>query len=145
MLRGRLSRGSNVRVRGMHAALGAHAITRERIHAYVDWNVQSAWPVASRSAWCGRSHPRRTLVDASKSYHRTVEVEGRSIDVPLLPDGAADSLDGLAKEVYTRVFEWLVDKINESTHCARGALSGTINLLVRCWRGEGLLKRPTRM
>ncbi|CAN0132196.1 unnamed protein product, partial [Hapterophycus canaliculatus] len=34
--------------------------------------------------------------------HRTVKVEGKTIDVPLLPSAATDSLDGLAKEIYCR-------------------------------------------
>lgn len=34
--------------------------------------------------------------------HRTVKVEGKTIDVPLSPAAAADSLDGLAKEIYCR-------------------------------------------
>lgn len=71
---------------------------------------------------------------------RTVQVEGKSIDVPLLPAAATDSLDGLAKEVYTRVFDWLVDKINESTHCAKGALSGTIDLLVSRGQRAGIVR-----
>ena len=58
-------------------------------------------------------------------------VEGKTIDVPLSPAQAADSLDGLAKEIYCRVFDWLVGKINESTSCVDGAVAGTIDLLVR--------------
>lgn len=61
---------------------------------------------------------------------RTVKVEGKTIDVPLSPDAAADGLDGLAKEIYCRVFDWLVRKINDSTRCATGAVKGTIDLLV---------------
>lgn len=61
--------------------------------------------------------------------HRTVQVEGKTIDVPLPPAGATDSLDGLAKEIYCRVFDWLVAKINDSTRCAKGAVKGTIDLL----------------
>lgn len=60
-----------------------------------------------------------------------MKVEGKAIDVPLSPAAAADSLDGLAKEVYFRVFDWLVEKINDSTHCAKGTVAGTIGLLVR--------------
>lgn len=70
-------------------------------------------------------------------------MEGETIDVPLNPAAATDSLDGLAKEIYCRAFDWLVAKINESTSCAKGAVSGTIDLLVRLANprdgyGEGL-------
>eukprot|EP00752_Nemacystus_decipiens_P018668 g16737.t1 len=61
--------------------------------------------------------------------HRTVKVEGKTINVPLSPAAAADSLDGLAKEIYCRVFDWLVAKINDSMRCARGGNAGTIDLL----------------
>ncbi|CAM9187182.1 unnamed protein product [Scytosiphon promiscuus] len=61
--------------------------------------------------------------------HRTVKVEGKTIDVPLLPAAATDSLDGLAKEIYCRVFDWLVAKINDSMRCAPGGNKGTIDLL----------------
>lgn len=65
-------------------------------------------------------------------------MEGKTIDVPLPPAGATDSLDGLAKEIYCRVFDWLVAKINDSTRCAKGAVKGTIDLLVSCLgRGGG--------
>lgn len=64
-------------------------------------------------------------------WYSTVNVEGETIDVPLNPAAATDSLDGLAKEIYCRAFDWLVAKINESTSCAKGAMSGTIDLLVR--------------
>lgn len=56
-------------------------------------------------------------------------MEGKAIDVPLSPEAAADSLDGLAKEVYCRVFDWLVEKINKSTNCKKGS-KGTVDLLV---------------
>lgn len=63
-----------------------------------------------------------------------MQVEGKTIDVPLAPAAATDSLDGLAKEIYCRVFDWLVAKINDSTRCAKGAVKGTIDLLVS-WKG----------
>lgn len=62
--------------------------------------------------------------------NRTVKVEGSTIDVPLSPAAATDSLDGLAKEIYCRVFDWLVAKINDSMRCAKGDVKGTIDLLV---------------
>lgn len=34
--------------------------------------------------------------------HRSVKVEGKTINVPLSPAAATDSLDGLAKEIYCR-------------------------------------------
>lgn len=67
-----------------------------------------------------------------RQHNRTVKVEGKAIDVPLSPEAAADSLDGLAKEVYCRTFDWLVEKINKSTNCKK-ASKGTIDLLVR-WK-----------
>ncbi|CAM9632006.1 unnamed protein product [Ectocarpus sp. 6 AP-2014] len=61
--------------------------------------------------------------------HRSVKVEGKTINVPLSPAAAADSLDGLAKEIYCRMFDWLVAKINDSMRCSDGSNKGTIDLL----------------
>ncbi|CAN0001143.1 unnamed protein product, partial [Ectocarpus sp. 12 AP-2014] len=61
--------------------------------------------------------------------HRSVKVEGKTINVPLSPAAATDSLDGLSKEIYCRMFDWLVAKINESMRCSDGSIKGTIDLL----------------
>ncbi len=44
--------------------------------------------------------------------HRAVKVSGDTIDVPLSCDAAVEARDGMAKEVYQKVFEMLVNMVN---------------------------------
>ncbi len=44
--------------------------------------------------------------------HRAVKVSGDTINVPLSCDAAVEARDGMAKEVYQKVFEMLVNKVN---------------------------------
>jgi myosin-5 len=46
---------------------------------------------------------------------RTMITRGETFKVPLKADGAKDSCDAFAKEIYSKVFLWLVREINEST------------------------------
>lgn len=69
---------------------------------------------------------------------RTIDVEGQKLDVPLTIDQALSGRDALAKEIYARLFQWLVLVINFNTSFAvqyvtRGAVGrggcATISLL----------------
>jgi myosin-5 len=66
---------------------------------------------------------------------RTMTTRGEVFKVPLTPDAAKDSCDAFAKEIYSKVFLWLVRTINAAT-CAednydgeRKSDFGTIGLL----------------
>jgi len=66
---------------------------------------------------------------------RTMTTRGEVFKVPLKPDAAKDSSDAFAKEIYSKVFLWLVREINAAT-CAednydgeRKSDFGTIGLL----------------
>jgi myosin V len=66
---------------------------------------------------------------------RTMTARGEVFKVPLKPDGAKDVADAFAKEIYSKVFLWLVREVNQAT-CAElnytgGKTSGfsTIGLL----------------
>ncbi|CAM9355182.1 unnamed protein product, partial [Phaeothamnion confervicola] len=62
--------------------------------------------------------------------HRSMTARGETVNVPLTPNQAAESRDGLAKEIYFRLFDWLVTCINASTALAGGKRpAGTISLL----------------
>ena len=53
---------------------------------------------------------------------RTITVEGRLIEVPLCAGKAAPARDAIAKEIYSRLFQWIVSAANART-CTR--LAGT--------------------
>ena len=74
--------------------------------------------------------------DLGQSFtERTMVARGEVFKVPLKPDGAKDVADAFAKEIYSKVFLWLVREVNQAT-CAEinfkgGKTSGfsTIGLL----------------
>jgi myosin-5 len=64
---------------------------------------------------------------------RTIDVEGQKLPVPLTVEQACVGRDALAKEIYARLFSWLVAVINYNTSSKRvldgSASKGTISLL----------------
>lgn len=54
---------------------------------------------------------------------RTMITRGETFKVPLTPDFAKDSCDAFAKEIYEKLFFWLVREINDAT-CAEGNYNG---------------------
>ena len=54
---------------------------------------------------------------------RTMTTRGEVFKVPLKQDGAKDSCDAFAKEIYSKVFLWLVREINAAT-CAEENYTG---------------------
>jgi myosin-5 len=51
---------------------------------------------------------------------RTIKARGESFTMKLNPQQAADSRDGLAKALYTALFEWVVNRVNTSIKVAKG-------------------------
>ena len=57
--------------------------------------------------------PATTLT--TRLTQREVKVRNETTQVPLSPDAAKESADALAKQLYDRVFLWLVKNINQAT------------------------------
>jgi myosin-5 len=57
---------------------------------------------------------------------RTMKTKTESYKVPLKPDGAKDACDAFAKEVYGKVFLWLVREINLATCAEDNYKNGTM-------------------
>ena len=52
---------------------------------------------------------------ASSIVSRVIDVEGKKLSVPLSVSQAASGRDALAKEIYSRIFNWLIVLINFNT------------------------------
>lgn len=59
---------------------------------------------------------------------RTVKTRHETYAVPMTPAQAVDARDALAKELYARLFAWLVDRINASTFRQGGGQAGAVTL-----------------
>ena len=55
---------------------------------------------------------------------RTVVARGEVYAVPLSAEAAKDGCDALAKEIYARLFDWLVGRINDGTDARRAGGRG---------------------
>jgi len=66
---------------------------------------------------------------ASSLCARTMKTVGETITVNLTTAQAADARDGLAKELYSKTFDWLVAQINNSTASKRSHSERLISLL----------------
>ncbi|XP_066988830.1 unconventional myosin IC isoform X3 [Macrobrachium rosenbergii] len=63
--------------------------------------------------------------------HRTIEARGERVTSPLTPDQAVYARDALAKSVYERVFNWLVNRLNmslDSVEKGRKTLLGILDI-----------------
>ncbi|KAG0695254.1 Myosin-IB [Chionoecetes opilio] len=63
--------------------------------------------------------------------HRTIEARGDVVTSPLHPEQAVYARDALAKSVYERVFDWLVERINQTLHnteAGRKTLLGILDI-----------------
>ncbi|CAM9351292.1 unnamed protein product [Chrysoparadoxa australica] len=67
---------------------------------------------------------------ASVLLNRVIHIRGEAITQQNRPAEAQYTRDALAKSVYTRVFDFLVERINQATSAAAGdGLTGTISLI----------------
>ncbi|KJE95898.1 myosin IE heavy chain [Capsaspora owczarzaki ATCC 30864] len=61
--------------------------------------------------------------------HKTIISGGNVISSPLTPDKAVYSRDALARQMYQRLFSWMIDRINEKVHTPHGEIKNVIGVL----------------
>jgi myosin I len=52
--------------------------------------------------------------------NRSIVVGGRKTYIPLNPEQAVDACDALAKSIYSRMFDWIVARVNDATKAKAG-------------------------
>ena len=61
--------------------------------------------------------------------NRTVRARDEEYTVPLVPNDASESRDALAKAIYSRLFDWIVTRMNEAIGASDERVSGEIGVL----------------
>ncbi|GMF11674.1 unnamed protein product [Phytophthora lilii] len=61
--------------------------------------------------------------------NRTVITRNDSVTVPLVPVEAAENRDALAKTIYSKMFDWMVVKINDAISTDESRIKGQIGVL----------------
>ena len=60
--------------------------------------------------------------------NRSIVVRGERSVIPLKPDAARDAVDALAKDVYGRLFDWLVKRVNQAIDGEKGKIIGVLDI-----------------
>ena len=60
--------------------------------------------------------------------NRSIVVRGERSVIPLEPEAARDAVDALAKDIYGRLFDWLVRRVNKAIDGERGKSIGVLDI-----------------